>query len=233
MLYNLPTIRYRLIEHFSLNELRDIYFDLGVDWENVVGNETKSDKSRELLTYLKRRSRVPELIKYCQKERPNTEWNLIKTPKDQRDDFVQKIGLTPAISNKYLETKFELYRAVWQSLHELKEAGNILWERASKENILNFASLLNQARSIVEINAILFDEQEHKDLLKILDGFGKFNVGKSRLLDIRSERDEYAIFPWNIEHQIEQNGKIREDYEALLILICDKFRNRLSSWATN
>lgn len=54
-------LRQMLTNKYSLEELRDLCQDLGVDYENLPG-EGKSAKARELIAHLQRRDRLPELL---------------------------------------------------------------------------------------------------------------------------------------------------------------------------
>jgi len=72
----LSQLRQNLIDHFSDGELRDLCFDLGVDYENLPG-QTKADKARELLSDLDHRGRIPELIQHCSMLRSNVAWQEI------------------------------------------------------------------------------------------------------------------------------------------------------------
>ncbi|MCI0395743.1 MAG: response regulator [Chloroflexi bacterium] len=67
-------LRDRIVERFSEGELRDLYFDLGVDYENL-GGERKADKARELVVHFERRSRLPVLVEGCRRRRPNLPWH--------------------------------------------------------------------------------------------------------------------------------------------------------------
>jgi len=49
-----------LNNHFSEEELRDVAFQLNVDWDNVAG-ATKQSKARELAIFCDRRGRLPQL----------------------------------------------------------------------------------------------------------------------------------------------------------------------------
>ena len=55
-----PGLRDILVTHFSDGELRDLCFDLGIDYESLPG-EGKSAKARELVAYCQRRDRLAEL----------------------------------------------------------------------------------------------------------------------------------------------------------------------------
>jgi hypothetical protein len=70
-------LRHYISQYFDETELRDICFDLGVDYPDLRGQGRK-DKSRELVLHLDRRQRIPELVDICRRQRPNVEWpNLL------------------------------------------------------------------------------------------------------------------------------------------------------------
>lgn len=76
----LPVGRERLIElreilvsRFSDGELKDLCFDLGVDYESLAG-EGKSAKARELIAYMQRRDRLAELVAAGKQLRPDIRW---------------------------------------------------------------------------------------------------------------------------------------------------------------
>jgi hypothetical protein len=71
-----PDVRSRLrqflIEFFSLSELKNICFDLGVDYE-MFPHQTKGDLSRELLAYFERKQNLSCLVAEVVKQRPEEE----------------------------------------------------------------------------------------------------------------------------------------------------------------
>ena len=66
-------LRENLERTFSLEELATLCFDLGLDFESLPGSD-KAGKARELVTYLERRGRIPDLIAVCRARRPNVAW---------------------------------------------------------------------------------------------------------------------------------------------------------------
>lgn len=62
-----------LVDRFDTNELRTLCFHLGVDYEDLPG-EGKTNKARDLVRYLDRRNRVPELIETVRQLRPDVAW---------------------------------------------------------------------------------------------------------------------------------------------------------------
>ena len=69
----LITLNDILKNDFNLNELRQLCFRLGIDYEDLVGT-TKSDKCQSLIEYMKRRRLLSDLISAGRQLRPNTEW---------------------------------------------------------------------------------------------------------------------------------------------------------------
>lgn len=66
-------LRKLIIAHFNEGELRDLCFDLGIDYENLPA-QGKSDKARELVAYTMRYRRTSELVTLCRQLRPAVDW---------------------------------------------------------------------------------------------------------------------------------------------------------------
>ena len=58
-----------LRDQFSLGELQDLSYELGVDFE-ALGGESKAQKSRELILYLQRRGKLDLLVEDVMRRRP-------------------------------------------------------------------------------------------------------------------------------------------------------------------
>jgi hypothetical protein len=67
------SIRKNLVDLFDDSELRDLCFDMGVEYESLRG-EAKSGKARELLAWCERRERVSDLVAKCKELRPKVSW---------------------------------------------------------------------------------------------------------------------------------------------------------------
>jgi serine/threonine protein kinase len=63
-------LRKLLAKHFSLDEMRTLCDDLGIDNEDVPG-DNKTGKARELIVYCIRRDRLSDLVNYVKTERPD------------------------------------------------------------------------------------------------------------------------------------------------------------------
>jgi hypothetical protein len=62
-----------LSTRFDEGELRTLCFGLGVEYQDLPG-DGRSNKARELILYLDRRRRVPELLKLGKDLRPDVDW---------------------------------------------------------------------------------------------------------------------------------------------------------------
>jgi len=63
-------LRQVLVEYFSEQELRELCFDMDLNYEELSGTSIR-EKALELLTYFDRRDRLKELIEVCIYLRPN------------------------------------------------------------------------------------------------------------------------------------------------------------------
>ena len=67
-------LRQNLEDYFDDEELRTLCADLGIEYQDLAA-EGKAGKARELVNYLKRRERLPDLVKLCRGLRPKVVWN--------------------------------------------------------------------------------------------------------------------------------------------------------------
>jgi hypothetical protein len=66
-------LRKLLETNFSLEELANLCFDMGIEYENLPG-ATRGAKARELVQYCERRLRVGELVETGRALRPELPW---------------------------------------------------------------------------------------------------------------------------------------------------------------
>jgi len=70
---DMSKLRRALVERFSDGDLRDLCFDLEIDYESLPG-DGKADKARELLILMRQHRRIGELLPFAQKLRPDIQW---------------------------------------------------------------------------------------------------------------------------------------------------------------
>jgi hypothetical protein len=66
---SLPQLRETLALRFGLEELKTLCFDLNVEAENLPPD--RAGMARELISYMKRYNRLPELVDYIRRKRPD------------------------------------------------------------------------------------------------------------------------------------------------------------------
>ena len=59
----------QISQHFDLEELRTLCYDLTIDYENVRG-ETKEAKALALVAYCARQGKLEQLLATCKEKRP-------------------------------------------------------------------------------------------------------------------------------------------------------------------
>jgi hypothetical protein len=73
---NRTQLRRLLDKHFDDNELRDLSFDLSIDYENLPAI-AKKDKARELISHVEKAGRLSELLDWIKEERPQLPWDEV------------------------------------------------------------------------------------------------------------------------------------------------------------
>ena len=72
-LQDLIQLRNLLNDHFNIPELRELCFNLDVDYEELEG-PNKTSKVQDLISYLKRRNKLHFLIEEVKEQRPSVNW---------------------------------------------------------------------------------------------------------------------------------------------------------------
>jgi hypothetical protein len=94
----LTRLRQMLDAHFSVEELRTLCADLGVDYDNLPG-EGKVNKARELIGHLDRHSRIPDLVDVGQERRPDIAW----------EDALVEVGAAGVTETGFVNREDELH----------------------------------------------------------------------------------------------------------------------------
>ncbi len=79
---NLQNLAHQIESSFTIAEIQNICFDLGIEYENIEGN-TKSNKARSLVKHCKRTGQLAQLVEQCKQLRPSIRWELAKASEDQ------------------------------------------------------------------------------------------------------------------------------------------------------
>lgn len=71
---SLPALRDLLNQHFNDAELRQLCFDLGIEYENLPGPKTRIGKAQALVEHCLRHGRLSDLTTRCQTLHPKVTW---------------------------------------------------------------------------------------------------------------------------------------------------------------
>lgn len=67
-------LRKQISAYFNISELKDLCFDLEIEFENIPG-DTLDDKSREIIKHCQRNGQTLSLINKCRKMKPFLNWS--------------------------------------------------------------------------------------------------------------------------------------------------------------
>jgi hypothetical protein len=127
--------------------------------------------------------------------------------------------------------RFELYIDVWNHLQDLKTIGDRLWERASLDQVGSLLNALSAVRMAVNRGRLILLEHHYQQLLDVFRTFENYQIGKMRLVQIRSAEELEENYGYegegSIQHQIHKNREFKERYEVLLDEIAIQFRDAL------
>ena len=125
----LTQLREILAQRFSLEDLRTLCFDLGVDAETLPG-EGKEAKARELVAYLDNRKRIPDLVRLGRARRSEIEWEFTSvSPSPARPEPPRKkYYVTSGMSESEIAGKFNVADASFERTTDLGEADFIIFD---------------------------------------------------------------------------------------------------------
>ncbi len=130
-----------LVRYFNMGELRVLSFSLDVDFDILSGNQ-KSEKALELITYLERRKRLPELSNKIEQERPELAEelrNIRKEMKSLRQKQTRQRQTWYVAGSVLLAIAIILIVALWQQQDAPDSAGNFIYQVRIRDNVTNSA----------------------------------------------------------------------------------------------
>lgn len=129
---------------------------------------------------------------------------------------------------RYSESQFNLYNSVWVALCDLEKAADQLWAAATRTYVRDFAKSLSEAKHEVRKGALIIEEEHYERLISLFSEFEEFEFGKSKLLQLRRERERIDRLDENeIRWVIDQNGQIRERFKDTLSEVKNQFSSQL------
>ena len=132
---------------------------------------------------------------------------------------------------RYSEHQFTLYNELWKSLCDLRNIGEELWEKAELKELKDFSKQLKITKLTVEKSALLIEDQHYKDLIQILENFGKFEFGKLTLIQLRNrqahELAQYGVSNNEIDRVINQNRATKQQFGLMVNDLGKTFKNQI------
>lgn len=118
----LGVLRQNIERYFNLDELNNLAFDLGVNYENLVGQSLQA-KSRELVNYCQRHNLLRGLIERCAELRGQVDWwrgleSLRQEPADVESADLAEVYVSDNNASIWADTEMERRRA----LHQINNA---------------------------------------------------------------------------------------------------------------
>ena len=121
-----------IISHFNLEEIRELCFELELDYESLAG-EGKAAKVRELISLLQRIDRLPDFVSLLNQKRPKVPWpeaGDVGKSSYQRDSPLQRIMLSKLPTTDH--------QTLFGRVHELQTLDNA-WLDPSRSIIIFMA----------------------------------------------------------------------------------------------
>jgi hypothetical protein len=239
MSYNKKAIFDEMVDAFTNDDLDILCNHLGIDHE-IIERTTKITRIRDIINITERRNRLPVLLSECKNLNPSRNWRLLREERQENREFISRFGLTNSLGDERVETalQIQIHRRVWEALEELKLSGEHLWESASPQNIADFAYRLQVAESIVNMYEDVFEQDHFSALHYLFKKMGDYRVGKEKLLKIKSEKQEEFV-RWSLDDgvknrlQIQLNKNFKQQYESLLLMIQEDFKEDLGKVLLN
>lgn len=137
-----------------------------------------------------------------------------------------------AVVNRYSEKQFHIYNDLWSSLCDLRIAGDQLWEEANRRNAQKFAEQLQNTKDMVQRRSLLIEDTHYEELGRLLREFGEFDLGKAKLLELRSNQFPIGdVLDAEVQRVIQQNRLKKDTYSELLARVEKSLKRQLRSSA--
>lgn len=135
------------------------------------------------------------------------------------------------IERKYYlcsQSQFELYNSLWKQLIYTRRMADDLWNAADPHKIPSFAEQISQTKHVIEENMLLIEESHYDALLKLMNEFENFNLGKRKLIEIRQSTVDNVFENFDdISQMISQNRGAKERYDLLVTQVGNSLRTQI------
>lgn len=126
---------------------------------------------------------------------------------------------------------FNLYMDVWGRLQDVKTIADRLWNRASHDHLRAFIATLDNVRISINRGRLILRPEHYQRLSELLTVFESYELGKKRLIEIRTdaEMDENLSMDGedHVRQQIRRNAQAKAEYSRILDDVAAYFRKEL------
>ncbi|MCG3694653.1 hypothetical protein [Aliarcobacter butzleri] len=134
--------------------------------------------------------------------------------------------------DRYNSKQFEIYNNLWTSLVELKFSADTLWNTANQRNLKDFSTKVSSAKKSIEISSLLLENNDYENLISLIKSFNDFQFGKGLLLEKIQNKTTLdfknsLVDDTEISNTIENNRQMKENYDALIIKLKEKFKEQI------
>lgn len=117
--------------------------------------------------------------------------------------------------SRYIEAQFDLYNSLWESLYNLRSAGDALWKNVNEENMERFVKCHRQTAEMIQTRSLLIEEAHYHELTTLMEAFRIYQLTKGEIM----HQAPIATSTGTMAEQakrIAANRLLRDRYTALI-----------------
>ncbi len=140
------------------------------------------------------------------------------------EEYKTHLDIRKSTTLRYSEKQFEYYSKLWASLYDLKLSADKLWENASLDNLEFFTKQLKNTKTKVEKSGLFIENNDYENLVRILNYFLDYKIGKTKLINIRENNPTDF---YHIQQLVDNNQQIKNEYDQLILRIKEELKNQI------
>lgn len=185
-------------DHFSIDELQVLCFEMEVNWDELTGS-TKRLRTASLIAHLLARKQLEDLIALLYKERPSVDWPEVPSASDLTVSNTSHCHIVESVPIKAISVRDATLQEILHLYYP--EVWSEIIQRGLYKKTLNLSDLLKKIRDY-------FNESELRDICFTL-GIDYGQLGGEHYYDKARELISYC----------KRNGKLSD-----LIKLCKEQR---------
>jgi hypothetical protein len=124
--------------------------------------------------------------------------------------------------------QFEIYSRIWTALYDFKLSADALWDEISPGYLVHFAQQLQNALDTTGKFSLYIEDGHYRELRSLLSTFANSEIGKQRLVELRSNRESPSDYDQDIVQQLIQSAQqSKVQYDRLIEAIQFSFRTHI------